>query len=374
MNGRNLLVAAAVLLSGVRWVSAADTVILRGGKSLSGLIVDHRSDELAIKLRSSHGEMPVLRSTVERVERDADMEVRYWLAREYFDETAEGMLDLALWCQANKLEDERDEHLNTVLQLDPNHAEARKLLGYVRRGREWVLKEAATDTNDVQGRKEAALAGEASRPDQDRRVNLEQARRRQEILRKQQELNKTVVRLVSWLESKNAEQVQQARAGLTEIRDQLAIGPLTKAMGTANDSNRLRLMQTISQIPSTEASYALAIAAVVDLSNDSRFLAVELLKNRPEQKDRYLPVIAQGLRSEKPGIIYNAAEALTELGQKGAIPRLIDSLQTPVRTNYITGGYNMVSTYPKWVSETKLVDVWTGEPGSVREYPVYCPP
>ncbi|MBI3468860.1 MAG: hypothetical protein HY000_38135 [Planctomycetes bacterium] len=358
MNGRSLLVMVAVLLGSIQWVAAADTVVLRGGKSLRGLIVDHRSDELAIKLRTDHGEMPVLRSTVERVELDPDLEARYWLAREYFEETAEGLFDLALWCQVNKLDDERDEHLNAVLEINPNHAESRKLLGYVRRGREWVLQEEAADTNNVQGPKEANLAVEVSRRAQDGREKFEHLRRQQETLRKQQELNKTVVRLVSWLDSKNADQVQQARAELAEIRDPLAIGPLTKAMGKTAAVDRLVLLDAIGRIPAPEATYAVAIASVVDQSSTVRTRALDLLKDRSDQEDRYLPLIEQALRSEKVGLIYNGAEALTELGKKRSMPLLIGSLMTPTRTVYRTEGF--VTTYTEWVPGIKLVDVWPG--------------
>jgi hypothetical protein len=371
MNGRIVLVTVATIWGSVGYAAAADIIMLRGGKSLSGLIVDHRSDDSVIKLRTARSEIPVLRSVVERIERDSDAEARYWLAREYFDETASGLFELALWCDANKLDDKREEHLNAVLLLDPDHAEARRLLGYVRRGRAWVRKETADVAPDRSAAADAEATVEASRPDAKRREQTEEIKRRQETLLKQQELARTVVRLVSWLEAKNADRIQQARAELAEIRDPLAIGPLTKAMGTASDPTRLRLIQAIGDIPATEASYALAITAVVDLSGAARGLAVELLKKRPDQRARYLPVIEQGLRSDKPGMIYNAAEALAELDQKGSMPGLIDALYTPVRATYITGGYTNLTTYPRWVPETKLVDVWTGPE---RTIPVYCPP
>lgn len=59
---------------------AEDQVVLSSGVTLRGLILDHRSDDFAIKLRTELGEVPILRSAIHAVEQDADLESRYQLA------------------------------------------------------------------------------------------------------------------------------------------------------------------------------------------------------------------------------------------------------------------------------------------------------
>jgi hypothetical protein len=347
--------------------SASDVVKLRGGGSIRGLIVDHRSNEDAIKFRTDRGEMPILRSVIERIEQDEDVDARYWLAREYFDETAAGFYELALWCDANQLEDARDEHLNDVLRLDLDHAEARRRLGFVRRGRAWLIeqpgKRPVEPGADVgEGR---ANDGVAAR----RAERTEMLRSRQEALRKQQEIGQTVASIAARLESSNAAHVRQARLDLAKIRDPLAIGPLTKAMQKTSVANRVRLLETIGAIQAPEASYALAITAAIDLSPEVRGAAIDLMHARPEDRDRFVPVLEQALRSEKTGLVVNAADALDTLGERQSVPHLIDALMTPARTNANSGGITTAETQPNWVGGLKFTDVW----GSSNSIPIRAP-
>src|SRR5437867_1593191 len=206
MSMRMLLVMPLLLVGGGSMAWSADVVSLRGGIELRGLIIDHRSDDQVVKLRTERGEIPLLRSGIDRIDRDADLEARYWLAREFLDETADGLLDLALWCQANELPEARDEHLNAVLEIDPDHIEARTLLGYVRRGREWVLEE----TREVETGSKSKSSATPVKSDVNRRERLEMLKQRQELLRRQAELSRTIVRLATLLESKSGTAVLQA--------------------------------------------------------------------------------------------------------------------------------------------------------------------
>jgi HEAT repeat protein len=186
---------------------------------------------------------------------------------------------------------------------------------------------------------------------------METLRSRQEALRKQQEIGQTIAGIAGRLESNNPSHVRQARLELGDIRDPLAIGPLTKAMQKASVANRVRLLESIGQIQAPEASYALAITAAIDLSPEVRLAAIELMRARPEDTARFVPVLEQALRSEKTGLVYNAADALEGLGQRQSVPHLIDALLTPSR-NQQSGGITTSDTEPNWVGGLKFTDVW----------------
>ncbi len=49
-------------------------------------------------------------------------------------------LALAAWCRQNKLKSKSRQHLKKVLAFDPDHAEARKLLGYIRYDEQWMTE------------------------------------------------------------------------------------------------------------------------------------------------------------------------------------------------------------------------------------------
>ena len=53
---------------------------------------------------------------------------------------AQGHYELALWCEANGLKTDYRRLLRTVIKVDPDHAQARELLGYQKYNGEWMLE------------------------------------------------------------------------------------------------------------------------------------------------------------------------------------------------------------------------------------------
>ncbi len=62
----------------------------------------------------------------------------YAQRREQAKDTVEDQLALANYCNKQKLADQRRAHLNRVLALKPDHAQARKALGFTRVGDQWT--------------------------------------------------------------------------------------------------------------------------------------------------------------------------------------------------------------------------------------------
>ena len=65
---------------------------------------------------------------------------------------------LAHWCEENGLEAEAKAHLTIVTRIDPNHAAARKRLGYKKQGGRWV-----TDAQLAEEKADAELQKKADR-------------------------------------------------------------------------------------------------------------------------------------------------------------------------------------------------------------------
>src|SRR5262245_55089223 len=55
--------------------------------------------------------------------------------------TPEAQWNIAEWCKEAGLAEQRKRHFQAVINLDPNHAEARKALGYQRYGSRWLTQE-----------------------------------------------------------------------------------------------------------------------------------------------------------------------------------------------------------------------------------------
>ena len=58
-----------------------------------------------------------------------------------YPDTAAGQWELAQWCREHKLTAQRQVHLRRVIELDPNHVEARRALGYSQVDGRWATQE-----------------------------------------------------------------------------------------------------------------------------------------------------------------------------------------------------------------------------------------
>ena len=58
-------------------------------------------------------------------------------------DTAAAQWELAQWCREHKLSAEREVHLRRVIELDPDHVEARRALGYSKIDGQWTTQEEA---------------------------------------------------------------------------------------------------------------------------------------------------------------------------------------------------------------------------------------
>ena len=57
-------------------------------------------------------------------------EAEYERIRPTYADTAAAQWELAQWCREHKLTAQRETHLRRVIELEPNHVEARHALGY----------------------------------------------------------------------------------------------------------------------------------------------------------------------------------------------------------------------------------------------------
>lgn len=78
-------------------------------------------------------------------------------AHEFGRERVDELGRLADWARKNKLNFERDRLWEVILTLDPDHREARKMLRYHRRNKEWVRSESYRVPSNRAGTRQASL-------------------------------------------------------------------------------------------------------------------------------------------------------------------------------------------------------------------------
>ncbi|MBX3413018.1 MAG: hypothetical protein KF708_10050 [Pirellulales bacterium] len=82
--------------------------------------------------------------------------LEYYRRRDASAATVAAQLQLARWCERHGLEAQRKAHLTSVLTLDPGHAVARRELGYLRIGGNWIRQSGlAEQKKELEARRRA---------------------------------------------------------------------------------------------------------------------------------------------------------------------------------------------------------------------------
>lgn len=126
--------AVALLLSaaGVR----ADDVHLHGGSSIEGRAT-RDGDTVVVRVESGVIRLPA--ESVERIDKaEASDDVAQRRRAKLAPRDIQGRLELAAYCRDHDLKATERALLEEVIALEPNHAEARRLLGFVRTEQGWV--------------------------------------------------------------------------------------------------------------------------------------------------------------------------------------------------------------------------------------------
>jgi hypothetical protein len=121
--------------------AAADVLHLASGGTLEGDVT--RCKE-GYRIRTTAGSMTIAADQVVRVEeKESPLETYEKAAARVAKDDAVGHFTLAVLCKSLKLRTRMRKELQAVVALDPDHAEARKLLGHVRHEGKWLTPDAA---------------------------------------------------------------------------------------------------------------------------------------------------------------------------------------------------------------------------------------
>ncbi len=127
-----------ILLAGA---ARADTVRLTNGEELEGKAEQLSDGSVRLELPSGI-KVTFVSDQYESVTYGATTRDRYEEKRKALaPDSAPGHFLLGTWCRQHGLQKEAEAEFREVLRIDPDHAEARQALGYVRQGTTWITKE-----------------------------------------------------------------------------------------------------------------------------------------------------------------------------------------------------------------------------------------
>ncbi len=305
VSGRLGALLAVLLLICVAPAMLGDIFHLEGGGRLEGTLEQEIDGNY--RIRTTVGIVTVPASSVERIEEAETPLDEYERLRDQTAGTPEAQVQLAEWCAEQGLRGQRRQHLRRAIELDPNCEPARLALGYVRVGELWV------DGRKVTQREEkAAAAAEAEDPEKLARAIQAQWYRRIRAIKS------------SLLDASLERLVRDGQRKIREIRDPLAILPLTKVLSEGSVACRQLLVEVLRGFPQDESTMNLALLALLDPNEAVRHGALAELRRREDP--RVIPNYREGVRNGNDLILRRSAIALGELGAAEAVPDLIDRL------------------------------------------------
>lgn len=230
--------------------------------------------------------------------------------------TAEDQFRLALWCLEKGHMAEYRAQLARVIELDPDHEDARKRLGYRKWNDQWLTRDEFWEAQGyVKYRGRYVLPQEKDAQD----AAAARDEKRKEIIRK--------IRMwQGWLD--DSKRRDRARGELMALREPEAVQPLLSIFGgdDATVAERELLVEVLGGILGPESTEALVQSALVDESAKVRARATESLRSR--KSPSLIQGIVRYLEDNDNRRVRNAAVILGEIGDPSVVPALIDALVT----------------------------------------------
>ncbi len=132
--------AAVVVGLAAADVVRADIFQVSDGRRIEGAVVSESADEVVI-LSDEHGELTLATSEITKRRKSTPPETGYLRQRSRSPDTADGHFKLAKFCAKRGMKNLAQAEIERTIELDPDHAGARKALGQVQRDGEWISQE-----------------------------------------------------------------------------------------------------------------------------------------------------------------------------------------------------------------------------------------
>jgi len=318
MHRSTRMLSAAFVLLAFLQPAMGEVFLLRSGGRIEGDLVN--ADE---KPRTSYvislpngGQVTLDAAVVERVQPVPPELAEYAKVRRQYPDTVQGQLQMANWCHDHNLTAQRKTHLERVIQLDPDQADARRLLGFKKVKDKWMtLEEEMADKGYVKRNGKWMPRPEAE---------LQESRDKQRAA--ERAWARTISQWRSWLDGNRAEQGEK---NLRAIDDPMAVFALGERLKKdPNYKARLMYVEALGRINHAAAHRPLAICAIDDDMPEVRLSCLDELE---KQKDDAVTAYFVGRMRDKHTtneVINRAGVALGRMKDPSCIDTLIEYLVT----------------------------------------------
>jgi hypothetical protein len=315
---------AAALTLAVVWyfiqgIARADFFELTSGGRLEGKLLpadDANKLNCTIEL-SAGGRVTIARSQIAKIETITDDVAQYQKLARNSPDTVDAHWKLSEWCREHKLRDERRQHLDRILELDPNNADARTALGFHQKNGQWMNRD------DIMAARGLVLFdGKYVTPQQ-----VELLKQQKESKVTQADWTNRIKQLRRSLVGRRQDEASRAHAEIQAIQDPQAAEAIVAALRRENDPQLKRLwIETAARLNHHAAIDALVDLSLNDQDEEIRHQCLEhLIKSR---RPGLITPYIHALKDKENEIVNRAGAALGQIGDRDAIGPLIDALIT----------------------------------------------
>lgn len=300
--------------------AAGDVIRLQQGGEIRGEFIKQGADEADGELGLITLEgicISVAAPDVEFAKTRPRIVEEYEQRARLLDGTVAGHWQLAEWCLSLKLYAQREEQLRAILELDADHADARRILGYQNYNGKWMTRD-----EFMMSRGYVQHQGKWMTP-QERELREKTAVQRQA----EGEWFGKIRLWAGWLTGSD---LSRQQAALAEFRS-LTAAEAAAALRTILEGHRDVRLRVINAEVLGRLEQGAGVPGLVRcllLEDDLEVLQAARRSLRTEHYAQAIPLLLKGLQSAENRTINRAAELLGMIGDRQVVPALISVLVT----------------------------------------------
>ena len=303
--------------------ACADIVYLKTGGVMRGLIktADDSTDKTSVTMSLLSGaEVELI------VEHISSRQLRplkfeeYEVRAESLPDTLKAHWELAEWCREQKLDEQREIHLEIVLVIDPKHRQAHYGLRHTFYREQWMTREEYDQTRIADGF--VKYKGKWVRADK-----LESVKSDDAATKAEREWYAKVRIWLNWATGNHPERAADGLNNLREISDPKAVSALVQFLGKSQRADVRRLFIEITgKIEGPVPVVPLATLSVREDVRELRELALTMIDETHYDQARQL--VIDELRDRNNIVVRRAGTVLAKIGDETSAPALIRALVT----------------------------------------------
>lgn len=315
------LIASSVVLFSFQ-AANADIVYLKTGGVMRGVIDssdDDTEDSVTMKLLSgAEIELPAEHISSRQV-RPLKFE-QYEVRAESLPDTLDAHWKLAEWCREQKLNEQREIHLEIVLAIDPDHRQAHYGLRHTFYRDQWMTREEYDQTRIADGF--VKYKGKWVRAEKLESVKSDDAASKAE-----REWYSKVRVWLNWATGNHPERAADGLNNLKDIDSPDALSALVQFLGKSQRADVRRLfIEIVGKMEGPGPVVPLATLSVREDVRELRELALSMIDE--EHYDQARQLVAGDLRDRNNIVVRRAGTVLAKIGDETSVPALIRALVT----------------------------------------------